>query len=119
MSMLTVYLFVIVDKLIGGFVIFAVASVIGFIVSAMARSDHKPGETAHRKWGRWVSTCGIAMCMFATLAILTPNTKQFAAIYLIPKVVNNEDVRAISNDAMKAVRLKFNEWLDSQPPWKK
>jgi len=116
MSMLLVYFFVMMDNLAAGFIIFTVASVTGFVISAMARSDYEPGRPAHRKWGKCLLTCGIAMCIFAMLAILTPNTKQFAAIYLIPKMVNNEDVRAMSGDAMKAMRLKFGEWLDNLEP---
>jgi len=116
MSMLTVYLFVMMDKFIGGFAIFAGASAVGFIISAMIRSDHRSDEAVYRRWGRWVLTLGIAMCTFTTLAILTPNTKQFAAIYMIPKVVNNEDIQAMSGDAMKAMRHKFGQWLDSIDP---
>lgn len=118
MSMLTVYFFVMMDNLTTGAMVFAFASVTGIIALALARSDHNPEQLVYRRYSRWMSILTVTMCLFGILTVFTPNTKQFAAIYLIPKVVNNEDVRAMSGDAMKAMRLKFREWLDSLEPQK-
>lgn len=44
------------------------------------------------------------------LAILVPTTKQLAAIYLIPKVVNNEQVQKIPENVLNLLNSKLNEW---------
>ena len=46
------------------------------------------------------------------LATFLPSTKQFAVIYLTPKIVNNEDVRELAGDGMKVMKHKLQEWLD-------
>ena len=42
---------------------------------------------------------------------LIPTTKEFAAIYLIPKIANNEQVQQIPENALKLLNAKFEEWL--------
>jgi len=115
MSMLTVYFFVMMDNFIIGFIVAACIAALGVIASGLNAGDARE-EPKKKYWHRWAYAWLTAMCLFITLAVITPNTKQFAAIYLIPKVVNNEDVRAMSGDAMKAVRIKFNEWIDELDP---
>ena len=44
-------------------------------------------------------------------AILIPTTKEYAAIYLIPKVVNNEEVQKIPDAALKLFNLKLQQWI--------
>jgi hypothetical protein len=114
MSVLSVYLFVIMDKLVAGFIISACLMAIGLLIAGVSPIDCS--AEVKRKAKKWLWVFSIGMFIFMFLAVLTPDTKQFAAIYVIPKVANNEDVRAMSDDAMKALRLKFREWLDSVTP---
>jgi len=38
------------------------------------------------------------------LLAVVPNTKQMATIYLLPKLVNNEEVQAIAGDSLKILK---------------
>ena len=53
---------------------------------------------------------------FISLMGLTfiPSTKEACAIYLIPKVVNNEEVQKVPNNALKLLNAKLEEWIDEQ-----
>lgn len=114
MSMLLVYFFVMMDALNTGLSLLTLVAVIGVVVSAI-RSDTSNVED-RRRAKKWIKICIVAFLFIGSVTVLTPNTKQFAAIYVIPKIANSEDVRAISGDAIKLIRLKFGEYLDSIDP---
>ena len=116
MSMLFVYIFVMMDSIKLGLGLLALISVVFIFISAAA-TDTSDVE-AKRRAKKWLKICIATFLLIGSVAILTPDTKQFAAIYMIPKVVNNEDVRVMSDDAMKMLRLKFEEYLDSIDPVK-
>ena len=44
-------------------------------------------------------------------AIFLPNTKEYAAIWLLPKVINNEQVQKIPEHALKLLNLKVEQWI--------
>ena len=67
---------------------------------------------------KWIKCSVILMIVFSLLAILTPNLKEAAAIYLIPKMVNNEAVQEIPGDAAKLLKLKLDEWINDLNPSK-
>lgn len=48
--------------------------------------------------------------IFSALFAVTPSTKQAIAIYVVPKVVNNQDIQAIGEDSLKLVK----QWLEDQ-----
>lgn len=115
MSTLIVYLFVIMDNLVIGLFGALVCAGIAVIIGLCCLIEDSSKE-AGKKWLKWSFPAFILMGL---LVIATPNTKQFAAIYVVPRIVNNEDVRAISGDALKMVRIKFEAYLDSIGPVKK
>jgi len=43
--------------------------------------------------------------------VLIPSTKEAAAIYLIPKISNNEQAKDISKKGLNLLEAKFDEWL--------
>lgn len=49
---------------------------------------------------------GVAISMFV------PSTEEAAAIYLIPKIVNNEEVSNIPSEALKVLNNKFDAWIE-------
>lgn len=53
--------------------------------------------------------------VFVFLAIFTPTTKEAAAIYLIPKIANNEKVKEIPSKFLSLA----DEWLEELRPKKK
>lgn len=69
----------------------------------------------------------IGACFFVLVIVnaLIPSTRLAAAMYLVPAVVNNEDVKAIGDNSLEALRLLTEDWLrelaeskDGTPPSK-
>lgn len=59
--------------------------------------------------------CCLVLSIFCLAGIaFVPNTKQAAAIYVLPRVVNNEQLQQLPN---KLLELS-NEWLDELKPRK-
>lgn len=48
---------------------------------------------------------------FITLAMLTPTQKEAAAIYLVPKIVNNEQIQQLPNNAVNLLNKQLEEWI--------
>ena len=48
------------------------------------------------------------------LSMLTfiPSTREAAAIYLIPKIANNEQMQKIPDNAAKLLNAKMEQWID-------
>jgi hypothetical protein len=45
------------------------------------------------------------------LACLIPTTEEMAAIYLLPKIANNEQVQQVPDKAMQLLNGKLDEWI--------
>lgn len=60
----------------------------------------------------------IGLCIFVPLRIFTPTTKQAAVIYMLPKIVNNEQVQKIPANFVKVLNTKMEEWLGQFEPAK-
>jgi hypothetical protein len=52
--------------------------------------------------------CFIVSCIILTVI---PTTKQAIAIWAVPKVINNEQVQALPDNALKLVNAQLQEWL--------
>ena len=64
-------------------------------------------------WGITVGT----ICAF--IGVFIPTTKEFAAIYLIPKIANNEQMQKIPDNAAKLLNAKLEQWIDEKTETKK
>jgi hypothetical protein len=64
------------------------------------------------KWIMRAIPSGIAAFIFISMSVLCPTTKEAAVIYILPKVVNNEQVQNIPAKGLKILEAKFDEWLD-------
>ena len=56
----------------------------------------------------------IALPIILVTSILlaaTPSTKEMAAIYLIPKIVNNEQVQQLPNNALEFLNSELRGWI--------
>ena len=58
----------------------------------------------------WLKGLGIPFVIAGFLTVMTPDTKQAAVIYCLPKIVNNEQVQKIPE---KLLDLS-NTWLDEK-----
>lgn len=84
--------------------VFVVLSVFRFI---MVMEDYEEGAKMIRPW---LKPLGISGAIFLLLHMFTPTTNQAAVIYVLPKVVNNENVQEISEDLVELTRI----WIDKQ-----
>lgn len=118
MSWFIVYLIVILDGVHVGMKVASVlsgllwatcafASIVIGNGAAVTENDKKIAIRA-RKLSKMALVVFIA-CSF--VYVFAPNTKQAAAIYLIPKVVNNEDVQNVSKDGVRLLKEKLNSYL--------
>lgn len=58
----------------------------------------------------------ILLPLFISIAALIPDTKSAIAIWAVPKVVNNEQVQQIPENALNLVNAKLKEWVDEVGP---
>lgn len=66
-------------------------------------------ETEHRPIGIFATVCAFIML---TLGVLCPDTKQMAAIIIVPKIINDERVQNVPD---KILELGL-EWLEELRP---
>jgi hypothetical protein len=63
---------------------------------------------------RWFALDALIIMFSALLLVFTPTLKEAAVIYLLPKVVNNEQVQELPENALKLLNGKMNQWMDEQ-----
>lgn len=49
--------------------------------------------------------------LLALISTLTPSSKTTAAIYILPALANNEDIRAIGGNGVEVLRKLTEKWL--------
>ena len=54
------------------------------------------------------------MVVLWILAALCPSTKEMAAIYLIPKIANNQHIQQIPDKALTVLEKYLDEWIKDQ-----
>ena len=64
------------------------------------------------KWKSPLKKLWIATLITGFLAAVTPTTKQAAVIWLLPKVVNNEQVQAVPEKALRLLNQQMDQWLE-------
>lgn len=120
MTWFDVYLFTRLDALCFACQLGAMLTGLGvataLFMSAVFHDDYDEKFRVLAKQGRRILIP--LFCVFAGLSLFTPNTKEFAAIYLIPKIANNEQVQQISENAMKLLNMKFQAWIEEMEPAK-
>lgn len=71
--------------------------------------------------GQWIKVpglrkfaiIGVSIFLFAGLgSMLLPSTKEAIAIYALPKIVNNEQVQQIPENAVNLINEQMKAWLD-------
>ena len=70
--------------------------------------------TLEQTFDEWKKCFAIALVVFligSVGAIFTPSSKSAAAIYLIPKIANNEQVQQVPENALRLLNTKLQEWL--------
>jgi hypothetical protein len=70
------------------------------------------GKEAVKGWLPKMKKFVIATLVFGFIAVAVPNTKEAAVIWLLPKIVNNEQVQEVPNKALKLLNKRMDEWLE-------
>jgi len=111
-----IYLISIIDRFREVFcvcnIIFGMALIgttIGYIINKVEEE-----EKWINQFKKWMKICIINLIIFVSLTVFIPGSKTIAAIYLLPKIANNEEVIKIPDKAMKVLNKKLDEYLDDQ-----
>ena len=59
-----------------------------------------------------LGTLIFSAALFSSLLIFIPNSKTLAAMYVIPAVVNNEQIQNIGKNGLKSLELLTKQWVD-------
>jgi hypothetical protein len=135
MTTMQIYLFTRLDTINNISIFFMVIGIITVIVFSIAwliayvkfQDDPNMSESTNlynrKEWQGWLNLWAKLTKRFIPFAIVTiflciiiPNENEAAAIYLIPKISNNQDIQKIPNDAAKIIRLKLDQWISEMDP---
>lgn len=83
-----------------------------FLVSPLIFMAFDDGSLDIKYFWRGLKICVVTVLFFLFAGIFIPSTKEVAAIYLIPKIANNEQVQKIPDNAAKLLNAKLEEWID-------
>jgi len=93
--------------------LFCVMLIVGGILSGVRFIDEDEMVTKWWNKHKWFIRGYIAIFLIASASmILMPSSKQAAAIYLIPKIVNNEDVQNLPGKLGQIAHGKLDEWIE-------
>lgn len=56
-------------------------------------------------------TLAFSTVLFSFLSIFTPSSKTLAAMYVIPAVVNNEQIQNIGKNGLESLELLTKQWV--------
>lgn len=80
----------------------------------MEKNSYKGDEENAAYWQSKFKPLVIVTIIVWLLAALCPSTKEMAAIYLIPKIANNQHIQNIPDKALTALGGKLDEWINDQ-----
>jgi len=122
MNWFIVYLFLKLDALeslcFGIALILSILLFVFFLLSIVWTADahgeeHKRREEEKDKFFAKFFYKKLYISVFVICILLTtflPSTQEFAVIYLLPKIVNNEQIQQIPNKALDILNKKLDEW---------
>jgi hypothetical protein len=84
---------------------------VGTVMYALEAESYRPSKNL-KTWKPYLKNAWIGTVIFAILCVATPTTKQAAVIWLLPKIVNNEQVQAVPEKALKLLNKQMDEWLE-------
>jgi len=94
--------------------VFAIVSVVLGGISGLFCFMHCSIEEEMHNLGRWLRIPITILLIGILLFLFIPSTKEACAIYLIPKIINNEQVQHVPEKALRLLNAKFDEWIDEQ-----
>jgi len=94
----------------GAAILFTVVIIIWEITMIIYYSDDADKKHATQKMLLPVKF-SFLIPLFTLLSIFTPKLEEIAAIYLIPKLVNNESVQEIPEKALDLLEAQLDKWI--------
>lgn len=122
MNWFVIYLFLKLDNLVGLFAIITFFTGVIIIVYGVAyplwladihdSQKEQARKNRHAFYSKYFYKKTAILIFFVSLffAVFTPTTKEFAVIYLLPKIVNNTKVQQMPNKALAVLNKKLDEW---------
>ena len=102
---LMIYLICIADHL-REFSLVSLFIIVGIFLLFLARYLVDGDKIPH------LGTLIFSAALFSSLLIFIPNSKTLAAMYVIPAVVNNEQIQNISKNGLESLELLTKQWVD-------
>lgn len=106
-TMWDVYWFTRLDSLIGLCIFFIVVFATMLIVMGIFAVIEDRWEKVKKSF----MICAATMTFFIILATFLPSTKEAVAIYILPKIVNNEQIQKLPDNALQLMNTKMEEWI--------
>lgn len=60
---------------------------------------------------QWIKPLLVIWCMFTALAFFTPSQKEVAAIWLVPKIINSEQINNITTNTLTILERYTKEYI--------
>jgi len=121
MSYTFIYLFTRLESfnsLIRNLIIISILSIIGLIIFFFLEQDsYVDGEIKNIYSSKiivWIKKIAVLLILCTIFSVTIPTTKEAAVIYLLPKVIKNEQCQQIPTNFVKFLNLKMEKWLNEQ-----
>lgn len=105
-----VYLWLQIDAFRDVMFVLVVVAFIGCIATMVRFTDTFADDDARSKGLKLFKRCLIVCVSMFIMGMAIPSTKNIAVMFIMPKIVNNKDVREIPELAMKMFMDKMREW---------
>jgi len=100
------------------FLVIAAAITIAVLLAmAVWAADQIEPEKAKKRLSLSIKMAVFA-CTIFIFGSFVPSTKDFAAIYLIPKIANNEQVQKVPENLVRLLNTKMEAWITDMTPQK-
>lgn len=108
-----VYLFTRLDSLnvVLALITMSIAFVVLLSLWAYFMEDYEDDTVASTLKGNMKMTI-ILFCISVLANVALPTQKEMAAIYLLPKLANTQELQQIPKDTAKLLRLQLDSWIE-------
>jgi H+/Cl- antiporter ClcA len=97
-----------VDKYTSLYIAFIASGIIGGIFSVASEVwREKYWPKAKSAWIKWA----VGFFILIVVSFATPSTKEMVAIYMIPKVANNEQIQKLPDNTAKFLNAQLELWI--------
>jgi len=97
-------------------------SLVLFVLGAITWWMYKEDGSDQESINMYAKSCKTLFAAFLVTTLVwsfIPTTKEFAVIYLAPKVINNEQVQKLPDNFVKLLNTKMEQWMKTQTEDKK